>query len=331
MSKVIHIVNTHQLAAYKNSPCYEGFDIYSIPSHDVDHHAVYLDENEQAHARCSLWWKTVPTYPNERLGVIGHFFSDDPKATAFLLTYACDVLRQAGCSLAVGPMDGNTWRHYRLISERGNEAGFFLEPDNADHWPNEFTENGFSEMASYSSTLNSDLTVQDKRLADVRQRLEAQGITIRSLDMTEFENELARIYTLSVASFQDNFLYTSIDKDEFLEMYAKIKPYVQADLTLLAEHQGELVGYLFAIPDLLQKQRGKTIDTFIIKTVTVAAQYRGSGLGGLLVGEAQHRAHEMGYCRAIHALMYDANNSRNISRHYAKVIRRYSLYCKTLT
>ncbi len=330
MSNVIHIVNAHQLTDYKNSSCYKDFDIHSIQSHEVDHHAVYSDENGQVHARCSLWWKMVPTYPNERLGVIGHFFSDNPKATKFLLTYACGVLRKAGCSLAVGPMDGNTWRHYRFISERGNETEFFLEPDNADHWPDEFMENGFSEMASYSSALNTDLTVKDKRLVDVRQRLEAQGITVRSLDMMKFEDELAHIYALSVTSFQENFLYTSIDKDEFIEMYAKIKPYVQADLTLLAEHKGELVGYLFSIPDLLQKQRGKTIDTFIIKTVTVASQYRGSGLGGLLVGEAQCRAHKMGYCRAIHALMYDDNSSRNISSHYAKVIRRYSLYHKQL-
>ncbi len=330
MPKVIHIVNTHDLTAYTRSPCYKGFDIESLQSHGVDHHAVYVGENNQAQARCSLWWRAVPNYPGERLGVIGHFYSEHSEATDFLLTYACDMLRQADCSLAVGPMDGNTWRHYRFISERGREASFFLEPDNADHWPNEFMAHGFSEMASYSSALNTNLSIQDERLVDIRQRLEAQGITLRSLNINDFENELARIYTLSVASFQDNFLYTPIDKNEFIKTYARIKPYVQADLTLLAEYKGNLVGYLFGVPDLLQKQRGEIIDTFIIKTVAVDPQYRGSGLGGLLVAEAQHRAHTAGYNRAIHALMYDTNNSRNISHHYAETMRRYSLYSKQL-
>ncbi len=330
MSKILQIEDAEQLADYAESPCYKDFDIDSLKSHAVDHHAVYLDEHNQAHARYSLWWQTVPSYPNERLGVIGHFYSDSQSATKQLLDYACDVLRQAGCTLAVGPMDGNTWRYYRFISERGDAPGFFLEPDNADSWPAEFISCGFNELASYSSALSTDLSVEDERLIDVRQRLQGQGITLRSLDMAQFENELAHIYTLSVASFQDNFLYTPIDREEFIQMYAKVKPFVQADLTLLAEREGVLVGYLFGIPDLLQKQRGQTVDTFIIKTVAVDPKYRGVGLGALLVGEAQRRAYNMGYRRAIHALMLDANNSRNISNHYATSIRRYSLYSKVL-
>jgi len=330
MPKIVQITHANQLQPYTGSEIYQGFDVGSLSAHEVDYHVVLVDENNIPHGRCSLWWQAVPGYTDESLGIIGHFYSDSADTTACLLENACNVLRQADCSLAVGPMDGNTWRSYRFISDRGDETSFFLEVNNFDAWPKEFMANGFTEMASYSSALTEDLTIKDARLTDVYKKLDAQGITVRSLDMDKFEAELSRIYELSIASFQDNFLYTPVDRDSFLAMYVKVKAYVQADLTLLAEHEGKLVGYLFGIPDLLQKQRGEDIDTFIIKTVAVDPKYRGGGLGGLLVGEAQSRASAMGYKRAIHALMYDANKSLNISSHYAKIIRRYSLYCQRL-
>ena len=41
--------------------------------------------------------------------------------------------------MAVGPMDGSTWRRYRFITERGAEPAFFLETYNPDVWPLNFT------------------------------------------------------------------------------------------------------------------------------------------------------------------------------------------------
>ncbi len=330
MATVISIDDSDQLIIHTDSDCYKNFDVEWLKLHEADHHCVCMDEQKLAHARCSLWWKSVPSYQDKRLGVIGHFYSDTASATEQLLTYACNYLRQIGCTLAVGPMDGNTWRHYRFISKRSNQPSFFLEPENQSSWPVEFKANGFVALANYSSALTHDLSREDERLAEIRLRLKAQGVTLRSLDMAQFENELDRIYVLSIMSFQDNFLYTPIHRGEFIQMYAKVKPYVQPELTLLAELEGKLIGYLFGIPDLLQKQSGQAIDTFIIKTVAVDPHHRGDGLGALLVADAQQRAYTLGYRNAIHALMHETNNSKNISEHYAKTIRRYSIYSKDL-
>ncbi len=330
MSMVVHIVDSRQLTAYEESACYKDFDPTCLLTHKVDYHAAFVDKTQQARGRCSLWWRTVPDYPGEKLGVIGHFYSDNSDITRCLLDHACEVLRREKCTLAVGPMDGNTWRRYRFVTERGEEESFFLEPDNACNWPLEFMDYGFTEMAGYSSALSLNPEKSTDSLITVRQSLAEQGITLRSLNLDKFTDELAGIYTLSTVSFKHNFLYTPIDKAEFIGMYSQIKPYIKEDLNVLAEYNGVLVGYLFGVPDLLQKQRGLTLDTYIIKTVAVDPRYQGMGLGGLLVAEAQRRAYAMGYKRIIHALMYDDNKSRNISEHYAKVMRRYSLYSKPL-
>jgi hypothetical protein len=53
-------------------------------------------------------------------------------------------------------------------------------------------------------------------------------------------------------------------------------------------------------------------------------------LGSLLLAACQRTARQLGYTRAIHALMHEQNISRNLSRRYADPIRRYALFGKAL-
>jgi GNAT superfamily N-acetyltransferase len=291
---------------------------------------MLVDETRSVVGRCALWWSAPPPLESQRLGLIGHYAARDAQAAAQLLAFACDQLAAHGCTVAVGPMDGNTWQRYRLLSERGTEPIFFLEPDNPDDWPAHFLTNDFTALAQYYSALNSALEQQDPRIPELAFRLAADGIVLRSLNLDHFEEELRGIHELSLASFAHNFLYTPIGKDDFVAQYRDIRPHVRPEIVLLAERQGRAVGYVFAIPDLLQAQRGLTIDTVIIKTLAVHPDFGGSGLGTLLTARCQEAACKLGYSRAIHALMHETNKSRRISSHTARPIRRYTLYARSL-
>ncbi|HZP84776.1 MAG TPA: hypothetical protein VFB21_24285 [Chthonomonadaceae bacterium] len=153
---------------------------------------------------------------------------------------------------------------------------------------------------------------------------------IRPIDAARMEEELRRIYALSLVSFRHNFLYTPIAEAEFLTQYRQILPFLRPELALLAERGGERVGFLFALPDLLQTRRGQPCDTVILKTVAVLPGRDTAGLGNLLGARCHAVAHALSYRRAIHALMHDSNNSRNVSGHYAQPMRRYTLFAKPL-
>jgi GNAT superfamily N-acetyltransferase len=109
-----------------------------------------------------------------------------------------------------------------------------------------------------------------------------------------------------------------------------VKPYVRPEIVLFAEQHGQPIGFIFAIPDMLQAKRGQSIDTVIIKTMAVHPAHAGLGLGSLLMARCEHAAHELGYRRAIHALFHEKNRSGKISSHTGKVIRRYTLFAKPL-
>jgi predicted N-acetyltransferase YhbS len=295
---------------------------------------IVNDDGGAVRGRCSCWWSTGHVHDGERVGVIGHYSAETADAGARVLTDACAQLAARGCTIVVGPMDGNTWRSYRLVIERGSEPPFFLEPDTPDAWVSHFAAAGFETLATYSSALARDLTRRDPRLDALASRLAARNIVIRPLDLSHADDDLRRIFALSTIAFKDNFLYTPIDEAEFMEQNRRLLPAVRPELVLLAEQRGgadaELVAFLFAVPDILQQKRGQTPDTIIIKTVAVRPGLGQAGLGSLLVAEVQQRAAALGYTRAVHALMHEQNVSRNISRRYAETIRRYALFAKWL-
>lgn len=331
MEKVVRITTPEDLAVFTPAEGVALLSAEELVRHAPDAHWLLTDGAATVFARCSLWWRSVPEYPDERLGFIGHYAARDRAVAAKLLHHACAELEQQGCTLAVGPLDGTTWRRYRLLVERGDEPTFFLEPDNPDDWPLHFTEAGFSEFASYSSALNTDLNYVDPRMTAVAERMERQEVVIRPFDLSRFEQELDAIFDLSLTGFQHNFLYTPISREEFKTSYRKVQPYIRPELTLLAEHAGHTVGFLFAIPDLAQAQRGVAIDTVVMKSIAVLPGKSYGGLGNLLMVRTIANIRELGYRRAIHALVYDGNSSaRNMSAQYAQPMRRYALFGRRL-
>jgi len=286
---------------------------------------------QEGGADVSLWWTQVPPMEGERLGVIGRFAAGTEAEATAVLARACEELKARGCTLAVGPMNGNTWRSYRLVTEAGEEPPFLMEPVNPPEWPVWWRAAGFGPLAEYYSSATEDLVTRDARVDGVAARMRAAGVTVRTFRLEEFEAELERIYEVSVVSFQSNYLYTPLPKEAFLAQYRAIRERVRPELVLLAEQAGQPVGYVFAVPDYAQAARGAQVTTVIVKTLAVLPGRQHAGLGAWLLAEVHAAARELGFTRAIHALMHETNKSRNLSAHYAKTIRRYTLFSKKLS
>ncbi len=328
MAQLLHIQNATQLERFCQAE--PPLTLPRVQQQNADGHWLLLNAADEVVARCSLWWQHTPPYESHQVGIIGHFAARDLAAANELLTAACAELKARNCTMAIGPMDGNTWQPYRLLTERGAAPTFFLEPDNPDDWAQYFAHSGFTSIAQYFSTLTTDLHARNPRMDAVAANMAAQGVTIRTAQPESFRAELARIYAVASVAFQPNFLYTPISQAAFSAQYEPLQPYIQPALILLAEHEGRTVGFLFALPDLMQGQRGQAVDTFIVKTVAVLPEEKYAGLGSLLVARSHETGAALGFRRAIHALMHEANKSRGISKHYSQPLRRYALFGKML-
>ena len=206
-------------------------------------------------------------YLEHRPGLIGHFAANGWEAAGALLAHACRQLADRGCTIAVGPMDGNTWQSYRFVTDEGSVPRFLFEPNHPPEWPEHFTRYGFFPLAQYVSNLNRDLKQQDQRGKECEARFTEMGVRIRLVDLERLEKDLRSIYAISVRSFSNNFLYTPISEQEFIELNEPLLRYIRPELLMLAELEGRAVGFVFTIPDWLQGERARAIDTVIMKTL----------------------------------------------------------------
>jgi len=306
-------------------------DSTTLAASGADEHWL-LSDADGGVARCSLWYRAAPAYQGDRIGLIGHYAATDTLA-APLLQLACERLRAAGCTRAVGPMDGSAYNRYRLVTDSSDEPPFFLEPTNPPGWPAHFSENGFVPLAQYYSAIQEDITGDDPRVPEIERQMRAARVRVRSLDMSDFEGELRRVYPVVAASFANSLLASPISEDAFVSQYRPLASLLAPELAQIAESEsdGSAIGFLLVLPDWLQAQRGGLIDTAVVKTMAVLPAYTRRGLGILLGARAQAAGRELGYTRAIHALMHEDNVSRRLSAAYhGRVIRRYTLYTQTL-
>lgn len=281
--------------------------------------------NDGAAAHVALWWKQTPDFEGQSVGAIGGFVATDEAITKVLLESAVEHLRSQGSERIVGPMNGNTWRHYRFVIESSGRGPFLLEPRNPSEYPAWWKAAGFDEFSRYSSSaiaLDGQQTVPPA----LKQRLLRSGVTIRPLDPAKYDEELGAIYEVCLRSFSSNFLYTPLEKEPFLDAYRRVKPQVDPDFVRVAERNGVACGFVFAIADFEAAARGEK-PALIIKTLAVDPDSRCGGLGSLLVDEVQMLGHAKGFDAAIHALQYDGNTVLRITaRHHGEVIRRYALF-----
>ena len=299
--------------------------------------ALGLVRDGRVRASAALWWRERLHVDGaeEPLGRIGHVAWATADDGAALLDAALGRLRAEGVRRALGPIDGSTWFAYRVVTDAAPDGGeaappFFLEP-----WPPPavaaaFDQVGFAPVAHYLSARADALPDESAPLADDLRQLAHVGVTIRPFRPDDAEAELRALHPLLLDAFADNAFYAPLDLDRFLALYRPLLAHVDPDLVLVAEAAGRPVGVVLAVPDLAQRARGEAVDTVVLKTLAVASDRRGEGLGGVLARAVQEAARGKGYTAAVHALMHVDNASLRISRRFGGAIRRYALLGRDL-
>jgi GNAT superfamily N-acetyltransferase len=253
--------------------------------------------------RCDLWWRNTPDDPNHHIGLIGRFHADDGNSAQRLLENAASRLKAEGCTLALGPMDGDSWHSYRATTWSGTRPEFVMEPPVEETLAGYFTAAGFNLHSRYiSAEMDVDGALVSKRYKLLGWIL-GRRFRMRHLDPNDYDAEMARIHRFCCSAFAGNHLYKA----------------------------EQIVGLLFAMPDLNQQARGEAIDTLIFKTLAVAPEMRGRGIAFLLMYSGFRAAKAAGYRKIIHALMYRDNRSRDFSgRNRIDIMREYGLFSRAL-
>ena len=144
----------------------------------------------------------------------------------------------------------------------------------------------------------------------IRQR---QGITLRSLNMKDFQGEVERIKELYNAAWEKNWGFVPMTEHEIDHLAEQFKPVVIPSMVPMAEKDGKLIGFGIALPDLnvvfrrhrsgrlfpmildlLWSLKMKRIRRARILLLGVHPEYRGKGIDAMLYHWIWTRSGERG-------------------------------------
>ena len=267
---------------------------------------------------CAVF-RDAPSWNGRRTAAIGRFRFGSEAAARAMLADAAATLSQEGFEAIVGPMDGDTWHSYRAVTDTDGSPPFLMEPVSGAHDIAVLEAMRFTPIGHYAS-----LRVATRDAINDRPQ-ELPGIEIVNWDGERPEDFFREVYDLSVKGFSRNAFFKPISQSDFLGLYMPYVPFFKRELIFFARASaGELVGFLFGIPDYAQ---GNQPTAAILKTYTSGIR----GVGYRLVDAFHRSALRLGYPTVIHALVHEDNVSRDRSRrHGGEVFRRYALFGRTL-
>ncbi len=279
-------------------------------------------------ARAALYNNPYLHYQHKKAYCIGNYESVNDKHTATaLLLHISSEAKKRGSQFLIGPMNGSTWDPYRF-SVHHNYPNFFLEPYHHLYYNEHFLNSGFDIIARYFSSIETDLRFNDPAVVQKENELKQAGVTFRNINLQEYDKELEKIYYFNAVAFKTNFLYTPINKDEFIKKYAETKGLIDPEFVILAEDaQENLIGYFFCINDFYNKEE----KSLIVKTVARHPDKNWSGTGHVMANMICQRALQKQYQSIIHSFMFEEGTSVTMSKNFsAAVYKNYVLFGKDL-
>jgi hypothetical protein len=264
-------------------------------------------------ASCTIH-RDAPSWDGMATAAVGDFKCDSAAAGARLLGEVGQLLRQETFDAVIGPMDGDTWHKYRLVSSSDGSPPFFMEPTSGPHDKSAFEAAGYAPLSSYVSaraTLDEAIGPNDP--------VAVNGIVVTPWDGRDGERLIGTLFDMSAASFSKNAFFKPINRQQFLALYEPVMPAIDPRLVLFAFAGSKLVGFLFGLPNHLEGPRPGRV---ILKTYASGMR----GVGHLLADSFHRTARDLGYAHVIHALMHVDNVSLDrAKKHAGQVFREYAL------
>ncbi|MBA3259033.1 MAG: hypothetical protein H0T68_06150 [Gemmatimonadales bacterium] len=242
----------------------------------------------------------------DRVGFFGFFECTDDQAVAdVLLTAAADWCRERRHDLLRGPASFSVNDECGLLVDGFETPPTLMMPYNPRYYVRLLETSGFvkaKDLWVYQGGSEQAYVPVPERLARgtelIRQRL---GITIRPLDLRDFDGEVERIKALYNAAWERNWGFVPMTDREIDHLAEQFRPVVIPELVPIAEKDGRMIGFGITLPDLNVVFRGnrsgrifpvilkvlwalkmKKIRRARILLLGILPEYRGRGVDAML-------------------------------------------------
>jgi GNAT superfamily N-acetyltransferase len=191
----------------------------------------------------------------DQVGFFGFFESIDDQAVAnALLDTAADWCRTHDHDVLRGPASFSVNDECGLLVDGFDAPPALMMPHNPRYYVSLLEHAGFTKAKDlwvYQGGSEERYVPVPERLARgtelIRQR---KGITLRPLNIQDFQGEVERIKELYNAAWEKNWGFVPMTEHEIDHLAEQFKPVVIPELVPMAEKDGKLIGFGIALPDL---------------------------------------------------------------------------------
>jgi GNAT superfamily N-acetyltransferase len=274
---------------------------------------------------------------------------NDPSVSAALYDRASAFLRERGMKSILGPMNFSTNEECGFLLEGFDESPFLMMPYNHSYYNDLAEKYGFSkakDLYAYIYEVQEDMPEKVYRGAVIAEK---RGITARPINMKRFLEDMMFFREVYHSAWEDNWGFIPMTEEELRYSADRLKQIVVPDLALIAEKDGEPIGFFGLVPDfnfVLKHMKGKLNPLSIAKALYysrkikglrimllgIKREYRNKGVEAVLYRKAWPAIKRGKYARVEFSWILEDNIpvQRTIELFGGKLYKRYRIYEKAL-
>ncbi len=291
------------------------------------------------------------SFHGDNAGFFGFFECEDDEEAARALFDATGAwLAARGKETLVGPMNPSTNDDCGSLIAGFDTPPMILMPHNPPYHARLYEAGGFAKAKDLLAYFFDSTEVPERLARSIDALRRRSGITIRSIDMPRFGEEVERLREIYNGAWEKNWGFVPMTREEMDHMAAQLRPVVDPDFLLFAESEGRPIAFALALPDLNRALRhangrlfpfgalaiwwhARSIRQLRVLTLGISRGHRASGADVLLYHELFTRAHRKGYTGGECSWILEDNAAMRLplDRSGARVYKTYRIYERPMT
>ncbi len=284
---------------------------------------------------------------NENIGFFGFFECiNDQNVANSLFDTAKKWLKERKISIIRGPANPSVNDEYGLLIEGFDKSPVVMMPYNPPYYPLLIEGAGLQKIKDlYAYYLSHNIFDKEKIERVINLVQDRYHISVRTINMKEFDNEVKIIEKIYNEAWQYNWGAVKMTQEEFDTLAKSLKSIVDPELVLIAEVDKKPVGFALSLPDINQIlkynrsgwlipamfrliKNKKQINGIRIIALGVLKEYQRTGAAGFLFYETAVRALKQGYDWGEASWVLEDNIMMNRSAEMMNAIlyKKYRIY-----
>lgn len=212
-------------------------------------------------------------YTHENIGVFGFFDCiDDQEIANELLSTASTWLFQQGLEWVEGPYNFSTNHSCGVLIDGFDVPPSVMMTYNKPYYQKLLETYGFEKKTDVLAYRIQDVDFPERLKRSIpllEEKFRKNGITIRPINMKKFEEDVRKTLQVYNQAWSQNLGFAPMTEKEFLHAGKDMKMIMDPALVMLAEKDGECIGFSLTLPDvnqiLIKIPNGKLLPTGIFK------------------------------------------------------------------